>query len=61
MSTRAKTKKKRKPNPCPSSHGCSNEATEEAHGCPYQEEINDDYEYACECCSDCAGECACEI
>lgn len=59
MSTRAKTKKNRKPNPCPSSYGCSNEATE-AYGCPYQEEINDD-NTPCHCCDDCAQECAWEI
>lgn len=33
-----------------------NEALEE-HGCPYKEEINDNYEWKCNCCSECRHEC----
>lgn len=25
-------------------------ADTEAHGCPYQEDVNDDHEFACNCC-----------
>lgn len=44
---------------CPSSYGCTNDATEE-HTCPYREEIVED-ESTCQCCADCTGECALEI
>ena len=42
---------------CESGFDCGNDGTE-AHTCPYAEEINDDYETSCNCCEDCAGECA---
>lgn len=41
---------------CGARDGCTNPAVEE-HSCPYQEEINDNYEVHCECCDDCRQEC----
>jgi len=32
-----------------------------SHFCPYQAEINGDYETECNCCDDCAQECAWEV
>lgn len=34
---------------------------EEDHSCPYQEDINDDYETKCNCCRECRHECAMDI
>ena len=39
---------------------CSNEG-ESDHTCPYREDINDDCETLCNCCSDCTYNCAMEI
>lgn len=33
----------------------------EAHICPFNEEINDDYETLCNCCSYCVEQCSYEI
>lgn len=38
-----------------------NEEEIEPHGCPYSEEINDDYESQCKCCDFCQTQCAYEI
>lgn len=35
--------------------------TYETHGCPFDEEINGDYEERCNCCPDCTHECAMDI
>lgn len=39
----------------------ANPATDEEHSCPYDEDVNDDPEPKCTCCSDCAAECAADI
>ena len=31
------------------------------HECPYQTEINDDYDFRCTCCDECAQDCADDI
>lgn len=31
------------------------------HTCPFQEDVNDDSEYTCNCCSHCEHECAMDI
>lgn len=38
-----------------------NEATEELHECPYQADVNNDPTPICDCCEDCASECAADI
>lgn len=40
---------------------CEINDEEEAHGCPYQEDVNDDHEFKCTCCSDCETRCAEDI
>lgn len=39
---------------------CENEGTE-LHSCPYNAEINEDNSLVCNCCDDCAQECANDI
>ena len=39
---------------------CKNEGVED-HGCPFSEEIRDDYDTMCNCCSECQYECAQDI
>ena len=34
---------------------------EPLHGCPYQEDVNDNYEFRCNCCDECRHECAMDI
>lgn len=38
-----------------------NPATPSPHGCPYQEEINEDSTYQCDCCDDCRHQCCMDI
>ena len=33
----------------------------EKHTCPFSAEIHDDYDTLCNCCSDCAHECAMDV
>lgn len=40
---------------------CGKNDESDPHGCPYAEEINDDYEFKCTCCSDCMHECCMDI
>lgn len=40
---------------------CGVAYAEEAHPCPFAEEINDDSETLCSCCDDCANDCAMDI
>lgn len=40
---------------------CCEEANREPHGCPYAEEICDDYEKQCTCCESCEQNCADDI
>jgi hypothetical protein len=40
---------------------CSNLKSRSLHGCPYAEEIGEDFETKCSCCDDCTGECAMDI
>jgi hypothetical protein len=47
-------------NKCPSNFDCGKAATED-HTCPYAEDINNDSESLCNCCDDCANECAMDI
>lgn len=35
--------------------------TPELHSCPYQCEINDDHEEACNCCEECSDQCVMDI
>jgi hypothetical protein len=52
--------KKECANLCGNRGGCTN--PEEAdHTCPFSEEINNDSESLCNCCSDCRRECAEDI
>jgi hypothetical protein len=39
----------------------SREGTVDLHACPYQCEINDNYEDGCNCCPDCEHQCAMDI
>ena len=41
--------------------GCTKKSAEPDHTCPFAEEINEDSESLCNCCSDCAYECAMHI
>lgn len=42
--------------------GCTCDVSyHEAHTCPFNEEINDDYETLCNCCSYCIEQCSYEI
>jgi hypothetical protein len=47
------------------SHKCqkcsNNKGTTELHICPYQTEINDNFEWECNCCDSCFYECAMDI
>lgn len=40
---------------------CDVNAEAELHGCPYQEDVNDDHEFQCNCCSDCEQICVDDI
>jgi hypothetical protein len=40
---------------------CQLRPAQSDHPCPYQSEINDDEETLCDCCEDCAQECAWDI
>ena len=40
--------------------GCGNDG-KEAHGCPYKEDINSDYETLCNCCEECQYQCCMDI
>lgn len=40
---------------------CGRPVSGEAHTCPYKEDIHDDSETLCNCCDDCAYECAMDI
>lgn len=40
---------------------CGNLPTLDSHTCPYSEDVNNDYESKCNCCSDCQGECCMDI
>ena len=46
---------------CQGSCKCSNKGTTELHPCPYQEDINNDPYFQCNCCADCIYECAMDI
>ncbi len=45
---------------CGGRDGCTHPPAEE-HTCPYQVDINDNHEFTCTCCADCAHECAMDI
>ena len=40
---------------------CNNNEGKEKHGCPFKEEIHDDYEFQCNCCEECRVNCLYEI
>lgn len=40
---------------------CEKNPAEPDHTCPYNEDINNDSETLCNCCKDCAQECAWDI
>ncbi len=46
------------PNLCPR---CQKNKASEPHTCPYAEEIGNDKETECTCCSECTRECAMDI
>ena len=48
-------------NPSKKCDKCNSKDAEQEHTCPYAEEINDDHETMCNCCSDCAHECCMDI
>jgi len=39
---------------------CGKEA-QPSHTCPYQEDINNDHEFKCNCCEDCEEQCCMDI
>lgn len=54
-----KTSPKRKIKMCPK---CERWPAAPPHSCPYQREINDDYdEEYCICCEQCEGECSADV
>lgn len=40
---------------------CNKNPGNEPHTCPYQEDVNDDYETLCNCCDECMHECSQDI
>ena len=40
---------------------CGNEGTKESHGCPYQKDVNNDYDFTCNCCKACMHECCTDV
>ena len=40
---------------------CKTAEADEPHICPYQDDVNSDTEYRCNCCSDCYSDCTQEI
>ena len=40
---------------------CGKNPAEHPHTCPYQTDINDNYETLCNCCLECQCECAMDI
>ena len=40
---------------------CNKNPATEDHTCPYGEEINNDFDSTCNCCDECAHECAMDI
>ncbi len=36
---------------------CGRNPADDLHGCPYQEGINANYEFECDCCRECFREC----
>lgn len=44
-----------------SAEKCIHGGDREAHGCPFEEDLNGDYEFRCKCCEDCQEECAWNI
>jgi hypothetical protein len=46
---------------CGGRSGCTGVATDESHSCPYQNDVNNDPDYQCNCCEDCEHECAMDI
>ncbi len=40
---------------------CRNEASEEPHGCPYQENVNNNPDFECKCCEECMHQCCMDI
>ena len=45
------------PTPCK----CGRKASEDTHPCPYQQEIYEDNESCCNCCSECEYQCSMDI
>lgn len=41
--------------------GCTCSSSEEAHTCPYKEEINQDFDTLCTCCAECQYQCCQDI
>ncbi len=46
---------------CPGNFGCSNDAVNSPHTCPYAEDIDGDSETLCYCCHSCESDCSDEI
>lgn len=40
---------------------CNSKEDTSLHACPYALEINNDYDFVCDCCSDCEHECCMDI
>ncbi len=40
---------------------CGKAPAQSLHSCPYQEDVNNDKEYRCNCCQDCLESCAQDI
>lgn len=46
---------------CGSGHAACKNEPREPHGCPYAEEIGNNYEFQCTCCSECTCKCGMDI
>lgn len=52
---------KHEPEPVLACQRCGTRPALEEHPCPYQQEIHEDHEILCNCCDECANECAADI
>ena len=46
---------------CGGGRTCRNQPTDDAHPCPFQEDVNNDPSDHCHCCAECQSECAMDI
>ena len=46
---------------CGSGLKCGNPPSDDYHTCPFQEDVNKDSDYQCNCCEDCEYQCARDV